>query len=74
MMNLSFDDTEVAFAHKSKADLKKAYSLFQAFSYPALVKYGPSMANFALSLGLPIKGLIKSTIFHQFCGGETIEG
>ena len=72
-MKLSFDDTEVAFAHKSKADLKKAYRLFQAFSYPSLVNYGPSLANFALSIGIPIKGLIKSTIFHQFCGGETIE-
>jgi len=31
------------------------------------------MAKFALSLGLPVEGLIKSTIFEQFCGGETID-
>ncbi|MGB1038143.1 MAG: proline dehydrogenase family protein [Bacteroidia bacterium] len=71
-MSLSFDDTERAFAHKSKLDLKKAYRLFQTFSYPILVEYGPAWTNAALSLGLPIKGMIKKTIFHQFCGGETI--
>ncbi len=72
-MKLSFEDTQVAFAHKSSKDLKKAYSLFQAFSFPFLVKRGPDIVNFALSMGLPLKGIIKSTIFHQFCGGETIE-
>jgi proline dehydrogenase len=71
-MSLSFDDTERAFAHKSNLDLKKAYRLFQAFSYPFLVKQGPKLANLAMSLKLPIKGLIKKTIFHQFCGGESI--
>lgn len=71
-MNLSFDNTEVAFAHKSNRDLKKAYRLFQTFGYPMLVKYGPKLTNFALDIGLPIKSIIKSTIFAQFCGGETI--
>ena len=28
--------------------------------------------NFALSIKLPIKGLIKASIFDQFCGGETV--
>jgi proline dehydrogenase len=72
-MKLSFDDTKIAFAHKSMGDLRKAYRLFQAFSYPFLVVRGPGIANFALSIGIPIKGLIKNTLFHQFCGGETIE-
>jgi len=71
-MKLSFDDTQRAFAHKSNFDLQKAYRLFQTFSYPWLVNNGPKLANFALSIGLPINGLIKKTIFHQFCGGETI--
>lgn len=71
-MNLSFDNTERAFAHKSNGDLRKAYRLFQTFSYPSLVEYSPKLANLALSIGLPVKGLIKSTLFAQFCGGETI--
>ena len=72
-MELSFDNTEIAFAHKSKRDLWRAKKLFQAFSYPFLVDYGPSIANAALTIKLPIKGIIKGTLFHQFCGGETIE-
>ena len=72
-LNLSFDNTRVAFEHKSDQDLWKAKKLFQMFSSPFLVNQGPVLANAALSIGLPIKGLIKKTIFHQFCGGETIE-
>jgi proline dehydrogenase len=71
-MNLSFDNTEVAFAHKSNKDLKKAYRLFQTFYYPFIVNQGPKLAAIAINLGLPIQGIIKRTLFAQFCGGETI--
>jgi len=71
-MNLSFDNTKIAFAHKSDKELKKAYRLFQTFGYPFIVNQGPKLANLALSLRLPIRGLIKNTLFAQFCGGETI--
>ncbi len=33
---------------------------------------GPPLTNFAMKIGLPIKGIIKATIFEHFCGGETI--
>lgn len=72
-MALSFDNTEIAFKHKSNYDLKKAKSLFQTFSFPFIVNYGPKIATWALTIGFPIKPLIKKTIFHQFCGGETIK-
>ena len=71
-MNLSFDNTEVAFAHKTNRDLRKAYRLFQTFKFPFIVNQGPKIAAIALNLGLPIKGLVKRTLFAQFCGGETI--
>ena len=64
-MALSFGNTERAFAHKSDADLSKAYRLFQSFSYPFLVNYGPVIANWAMKIGLPIKPVIKNTIFNQ---------
>ncbi len=67
-----FNNTAIAFAHKSNADLKKARLLFNSFKFPLLVNYGPPLAAFALKLHLPIKGIIKNTIFAQFCGGETI--
>jgi proline dehydrogenase len=40
---------------------------------PFLNAVGTRVARFALSLGLPVEGLIKETIFDQFCGGETIQ-
>jgi proline dehydrogenase len=70
--NLSFENTEIAFKHATNADLKRAYWLFKAINNNFLVKIGPGMTNFAMNIGLPIKGIIKATIFKQFCGGETI--
>jgi proline dehydrogenase len=69
---LDFSNTEAAFKYLSDAELKSAYLLFKTFGYPSLVKYGPSLASFALSWKLPVKGLIKKTIFNHFCGGESI--
>ena len=69
---ISFDDTEIAFKIKSNADLKRAYWLFKIIGSPTMVKVGKWSTNTALKIGLPIKGIIKKTIFSQFCGGETI--
>ncbi|MDO3644197.1 proline dehydrogenase family protein [Mucilaginibacter sp. L3T2-6] len=70
--NLSFENTEIAFRHASNSDLKRAYWLFKVINVNFLVKIGPPVTNFAIKIGLPIKGLIKATIFKHFCGGETI--
>ncbi|MEO6633807.1 MAG: proline dehydrogenase family protein [Mucilaginibacter sp.] len=70
--NLSFENTEIAFRHSSNSDLKRAYWLFKVINVNFLVKIGPPITNFAINIGLPIKGLIKATIFKHFCGGETI--
>jgi len=70
--SLSFENTEIAFRHSSNADLKRAYWLFKIINVNFLVKIGPPITNLAIKIGLPIKGLIKATIFKHFCGGETI--
>src|SRR5438445_12877557 len=70
---LDFQDTATAFADKSNAQLKEKYRIFKLLNSPFLNAIGSGAARFALSLGLPIEGLIKATIFEQFCGGETIE-
>lgn len=70
--NLSFDNTEIAFRGKTNADLTRAYWLFKFISINFFTKIGPPITNAALKLGLPIKSLIKATIFRQFCGGESI--
>jgi proline dehydrogenase len=70
---LDFQDTATAFADKTTPELKEKYRLFKMMGSPALVSLGTKMTNFALTIGLPVKGLIKNTIFEHFCGGETIE-
>jgi len=69
---LNFDNTEIAFRSKSKSELNSAYWLFKIMSSNFLTQVGPPVTNLFLNIGLPIQGLIKSTIFKQFCGGETI--
>lgn len=70
---ISFENTEIAFKSKSNAELKRAYWLFKIIGSPTMVKVGKWGTNSALKIGLPIKGIIKKTIFSQFCGGETIK-
>jgi proline dehydrogenase len=66
-----FENTEVAFASKSKAELQKAKVLFGFMSNNALVNTGSTLAGLALSLHLPVSPIFKWTIYNQFCGGET---
>lgn len=69
----SFDNTEVAFAHCSDSELKQAHWLFSMMSRPWLVKLGTKLAPWSLNAGLPVKGMIRKTIFSHFVGGETLE-
>lgn len=72
-MRLNFQDTATAFADKNDSQLKEKYRLFKLLNSPLLNSIGSAATRFALSIGLPVEGLIKATIFEQFCGGETIE-
>jgi proline dehydrogenase len=72
-IDISFNDTAIAFSSKSNKELKKAKFLFTTMSRPWMVSAGTFFTNLALNLRLPVKGAIKNTIYEQFCGGETIE-
>ncbi len=67
-----FDNTAAAFSHHSNAQLKKAYWLFYAMNKPWLVGVGIFLTKLAFKLRLPVKPLIRHTVFQHFCGGETI--
>lgn len=69
---ISFDNTEFAFAYKSDQELKKARFLFKAMGIGWLVKIGTRITPWAMKMKLPVKGLIRNTIFKQFVGGETL--
>lgn len=70
---VSFDNTAVAFSGKTDSDLRRSYWLFKMIGSPTFVSLGKGLTEFALKTHLPIKGIIKATIFKQFVGGETIE-
>ncbi len=69
----SFENTELAFIAKSDWQLKKAYWLFRIVNNNLMAKISTRAANVSLKLHLPVKGMIKKTVFEHFCGGESIE-
>ncbi|MSQ79889.1 MAG: proline dehydrogenase [Flavobacteriaceae bacterium] len=73
MPDISFKNTEIAFQSKSVGQLRRAHLLFRALGLGWLVNAGPCLVNLAFSLRLPVKGIIRRTVFAQFCGGENIE-
>ncbi len=69
-----FANTEIAFRYKSDRDLRKAYRLFRLMNNPWLVALGSALAVTAVRLGLPFaEKLVERTVFHQFCGGTSLE-
>jgi proline dehydrogenase len=71
---INFDNTEYAFAYKSDKELKQAHFLFSLMAKRGLVKFGTSLTPAIVKWNLPfVKSLIRSTIFKQFVGGETLE-
>jgi proline dehydrogenase len=70
---LNFADTANAFAYKTDKELKQSKFLFSTMGYPFFVPLGTRLTPFLMKTGLPINGIIKSTIFKQFVGGETLQ-
>lgn len=71
MDNTIFNSTEHAFSLKTKEELKRSIFLFKMMSRPWMVSLGTFLTKASLKTHLPVKGIIKKTIFQQFCGGET---
>jgi len=69
---IDFTNTEVAFGMKTNADLQQSKLLFSTLSSPNVVSVLKNLTLASLALRLPIKGIVKATVFRQFCGGETI--
>ncbi len=71
---VSFEDTAKAFKHKSNEQLKASYRLFGLLNKRSLVDFGNWLTSLKFTLDLPLtQRIIKSTIFRQFCGGESME-
>jgi proline dehydrogenase len=72
-MNISFDNTENAFSYKSTKELKESKFIFRTMSFQPLIDLGVRLTPLAIKLHLPIRRIVRRTIFKQFVGGETLE-
>ena len=70
---ITFEDTAIAFEYKSDKALRKANFIFSLVNHPWISAFATGSVKAALKLGLPIDGIVKSTVFDHFCGGESIQ-
>src|SRR5580658_11193086 len=70
---VSFENTENAFEYKSDKELKRAAILFRTMGYTSLVWLGTRLTPWLVRSGLPVKEMIRKTLFAQFVGGETLQ-
>lgn len=69
---VKFEDTAIAFSYKSDAELRKANFIFTLVNNPVISGLATGAVKLGLLLRLPIKPLIRYTVFDHFCGGENI--
>lgn len=72
LQDVSFEDTEVAFAYKSDADLRRANLIFSLVNHPWMSSIATGLVRLSLQLRLPVEAIIRETAFRHFCGGESI--
>ena len=70
---INFDNTEEAFKNRSTQELKETEFLFKMLNHKILGGIGKPFLKFAVKFGLPVKGIIKATLYKHFVGGETLE-
>lgn len=68
-----FDNTQIAFEYKNDDELKKAIWIFRLIGYPWLVRLGSRLTLWAVENKLPVRWVLKNTLFSQFCGGENLQ-
>jgi len=71
---VDFNNTQIAFAHKSNGELNRTAWLFRLMNKQWLVNVGGTAGLWLNSTGIGLfNPLIRATIFKQFCGGTNLE-
>ena len=65
LMNISFDNTEIAFAYKTDKELKKARFLFSTMGIAWLVKLGTKITPWAIKANFLLTELIRNTFLNN---------
>lgn len=68
---MDLKNTKIAYAYKSKKELKSALFVYRIITKPLMVKLGKVLLNIALAIRIPIKPF-TNFMFKQFCGGENL--
>jgi proline dehydrogenase len=69
---VDFENTGKAFSSKTSRELRKSLWLFNLMKYPSFVSLFSKLTLVAFKIKIPIKKIIKNSIFKQFCGGENL--
>ncbi len=67
----NFSDLEAAYNYKTTKDLKLAYLGFSLMQNKRVIAFLKWIASAVVRYRLPIKFILKSTIFKIFCAGES---
>ena len=67
---MMFENTKIAFSNKKSSELLKSKFIYKILSSVTMARLGTSIIKFAIKIRLPVKGIIKTTLFDHFCAGE----
>ena len=70
---VDFHNTQLAFSDQSNRELNEAYQLFRLMNNKSLVNAGEKFLKLAFAIKLPIKPIIRNTIYKHFVGGTSID-
>ncbi|MGE0076799.1 MAG: proline dehydrogenase family protein [Bacteroidales bacterium] len=70
---ISLTNTEIAFAHLSLRNLRRAKFIFLIMSHPILIRAWHLFVRLFLRFKIPIGWLARPTIYNQFIGGKSID-
>ena len=68
-----FNDTEIAYKLKSKINLYTAKFLFLIITKKFIVSILTKITLFSLKFNIPIKWILRRTIYNHFCGGTNLD-
>lgn len=69
----NIEDLETAFRYKSNLELRFTYYVYRLLQFPQLLKMFTGLTNLVIKRNLPVKFLIKKSVFRIFCAGENID-
>lgn len=73
MKSIDTDNLAIAFGYKNNTDLRFTYFVYRLLQFPRLLKFFTRGADVIIKYNLPLKFLIRKTVFKIFCAGENLE-